>query len=167
MKNKMLILFVLLLCLAPNAPAAEPQIVVVSLSEVRVDGQNWGQLADVIVNNSQLASAVQIAALKWEETLREAFVAERRALNAEREAMSAEKVVIERQRDEAQAKAAALLSAVDVIEVSGTALPNETKEAIRAARQSREEKLRTDNVIRKAALDAELAAELAKLPPAN
>lgn len=133
----------------------ETVIEVISLSDVRINGQNAGQLADVIANHRHLASAVQMAALKWQADQISQLASEKAAAKAEADIAKAAADAAREDQAHAEKTRADLVAALDVINLEAASIPKETREALRAARKARD-KQREEKQAKRAALEAEL-----------
>jgi chromosome segregation ATPase len=166
MKTK-LILLLCVLCASVVLSTAAVQID--SLTQIKLDGQAAGDLANALRQNPtkanaildalearELAASAEIARLQ--AALQAASTAHEAALQAKDSEISnlkSEIAGLSEAKSAAESKLAALVPLLDVVEAS--ALAADHKAALRAARKSEAERKRETLQAQRAALDAELA----------
>lgn len=156
---KHLIILCLVILPIACAPAADPVVVVNSPTEVVVDGQSYGRVADAIANNRHLAPAIQRALEAW-DARRSADLATARNEAAAKEA---------RLSNDLAARLAKLREAHSVELASGDgpkaraiAAKIEALEAVETEARKPERLARREQLLREA---AEKTAEAEKIQP--
>lgn len=135
-------IIVIFLCLAASCFAAAPVVTITDDSTCLVDGQNFGQPQDVIVNNPQLASAVGIA---W-KVYRAKVVADAASATVQAQADATK----------AQADLAALVAALKATDLSQ--LPPALAAAASIVLATDKDRQAADLAAQKAAIEAKIAA---------